>query len=145
MHHLVRAVPTVGFAVLLAAWVTPAYAAQVAPSVVAAPSVRASSDPGDGHDSMPGMDMPAEDMPDGDEPASREPAENMPGMDMPAEDMPAEKDGHAGPVSRPRGAVIGTFAGVNAAALIGAAVLRRRTKDEHHPKRTPRSTAPTTA
>jgi hypothetical protein len=66
-------------------------------------------------------------------------------MDMPANKMAPAGDAHVRPVSRPRGAVLGTFAGLNAAALIGAAVLRRKSKDTHHPKRGTRVALPATA
>jgi len=146
MRHLFRVLPTVGVAVLLIAGAAPAVAVPVPPSTaVAAVLADSTTDPGDGHESMPGMDMPAEDLPAGDETSHGEPAENMPGMDMPADEMTSDGDEHAGTVSRPRGAVLGTFAGLNAAVLIGAAALRRKTKDTHHPKRSTRVTTPATA
>ena len=90
------------------------------------------------------MDMPASDMPSEAAPTPAPPAHDMEGMDMPADEMTSDGDEHAGTVSRPRGAVLGTFSGLNAAVLISAAVLRRRTKNTHHPKRT-RVTTPATA
>lgn len=55
-------------------------------------------------------------------------------------------DGHesdAEPASRPRGAVLGTFAGVNGAVMLGAGYLRRR--DRLMPRHRPRpATSPTT-
>ena len=105
---LLRAIPAVGLAVLLTSGGLSAVAA---------------SAPGEGHDSMPGMEMPAD--------------------DMPAHDMPAEQGEHVEAVTRPRGAVLGTFAGVNAAVLIGAAVLRRHPKDEPRPRRPARANAST--
>ena len=136
MRHPMLAIPIVGFAALIATGVAPAVAAHATSSVAATAAVGPTESPGDEGDPMPGMDMPADDMPASDQPTRKAPAENMPGMDMPATDMPT-KDGHADPVSRPRGAVLGTFAGTNSAVLISALVLRRRNKDEKHPKRSP--------
>lgn len=120
------AVVTLGLALLLTAGAAPAVAFPTAQW--ASIAVGASSEPGD--DPMPAQD---------------EPAHDMPGMDMPAEDMPAEVDEHAGGTSRPRGLVLGTFAGVNAAVLLAAMMLRHRTKDGHDRKRALRAAAPTTA
>ncbi|RYV49335.1 hypothetical protein [Pengzhenrongella frigida] len=145
-RYLHRALPTVGVAVLLIAGAAPAVAVSAPPSsAAAAVFADSTTDPGDGHEAMPGMDMPAEDMPAGEETSHDDPAENMPGMDMPADEMTSDGDEHAGTVSRPRGAVLGTFAGLNAAVLISAAVLRRKTKNTHHPKRSTRVTTPATA
>ena len=149
MRYLSRALPTVGVAVLLIAGAAPAVAVTAAPSAAAAVLTDSTTDPGDGHESMPGMDMPASDMPSEAAPTPAPPtpappAHDMEGMDMPADEMTSDGDEHAGTVSRPRGAVLGTFAGLNAAVLISAAVLRRRTKNTHHPKRT-RVTTPATA
>ena len=144
MRYLSRALPTVGVAVLLIAGAAPAVAVTAAPSAAAAVLTDSTTDPGDGHESMPGMDMPASDMPSEAAPTPVPPAHDMEGMDMPADEMTSDGDEHAGTVSRPRGAVLGTFAGLNAAVLISAAVLRRRTKNTHHPKRT-RVTTPATA
>ncbi|WP_407343453.1 hypothetical protein [Pengzhenrongella phosphoraccumulans] len=147
MRYLHRALPTVGVAVLLIAGAAPAVAVpSTPPTAIVADST---TDPGDGAgagaESMPGMDMPAQDMPAGVETSPGEPAENMPGMDMPADEMTTDGAEHAGTVSRPRGAVLGVFAGINGAVLISAAVLRRKTKNTHHPKRSTRVTTPATA
>ena len=151
-HSAARtAVVTLGLALLLdAGLLTAGLLTAGAASAVAFPTaerpsiaVGASSEPGD--DPMPGMDMPAKDMPAQETPAQDEPAHDMPGMDMPAEDMPVEVDEHATEASRPRGLVLGTFAGVNAAVLLAALVLRHRTKNGHDRKRALRAAAPTTA
>lgn len=144
-RSLMRSLPAIGAAVLLIAGAVPAVAVPATPPVVVSAVVADSTPkPGDDHDAMPGMDMPADDMPADHESSHGEPAENMPGMDMPAEEMTSDGDQHAGTVSRPRGAVLGTFAGVNAVVLIAAAVLRRKTKNAH-PKRSTRVRAPATA
>lgn len=64
---------------------------------------------------------------------------------MPAEDMPGAVDDHADAASRPRELVLGTFAAVNAAVLLSAALLRRRTKSEPDRRRAARLAAPATA
>lgn len=149
-RYICRALPTVGVAVLLIAGAAPAVAVPgTPPTAIAAVFADSTTDPGagdgDGHELMPGMDMPASEMPSEDAPTPAPPAHDMEGMDMPADEMTSEGDGHAGPVSRPRGAVLGTFAGINGAVLISAAVLRRKTKNTHHPKRSTRVTTPATA
>ena len=144
-RYLHRALPTVGVAVLLIAGAAPAVAVPGTPSTAAAVLTDSTTDPDDSQESMPGMDMPASDMPSEAAPTPAPPAHDMEGMDMPADEMTSDGDGHAGPVSRPRGAVLGTFAGINGAVLISAAVLRRKTKNTHHPKRGTRVTMPATA
>lgn len=137
-----RAVSTVGVAMLLMAGAAPAVAVAVpfavpvaVPASAAAVLADSTTDPGEGHDAMPGMDAPAEE----------KPAQDMPGMDMPLDEMTTEGAEHAGPVSRPRGAVLGTFAGINGAVLIGAAALRRKTQNTPHPRRGARVTPPAAA
>lgn len=77
--------------------------------------------------------------------ASEPPEHDMEGMNMPAEEVPGATESHSGDVSRPRGPVLGTFAAVNAAVLLSAALVRRRTKPRLNRRRASPPGAPATA
>ncbi|RYV52150.1 hypothetical protein [Pengzhenrongella frigida] len=123
--------------------------AGVAPTAVAEPratSTRgAATAPTESGDPMPGMDMPEHDTAPEHAPAQEPPAHDMEGMTTPAEDLPGAVDEHTGAVARPRGLVLGTFAAVNAAVLLSAALVRRRTKHDPDRRRAARLAAPATA
>jgi len=145
MHRMNRAAAIVGLTAILATGLAPTAIAVAQAASTSTPSGGSTTDPAEDSDPTTGLDMPASDVPQQQVPAPEPPAHDMEGMDMPAQDMPAESDGHDGTVSRPRGLVLGTFAAVNAAVLLAAALLRRRTKAEPDRRRAARLAAPATA
>lgn len=131
MRHPSRAMPTVGLALMFVLGAASAAAADT-PSPAPGPAAASpSTAPGGGHDTKHGTDHQTkpgtEPMPGMDMPATKPAAGTGTGHDsMPGMDMPAPADEHPAPVSRPRGLVLGGFAAINGAVLLGAVGLRRR-------------------
>ncbi|QTE28113.1 hypothetical protein [Pengzhenrongella sicca] len=143
----VRAVAIVGLATMLTAGLATTATAQLQVAWAPTPT-RVSSDADPSDDPMPGMDMPAEDMPAHDVPPEQQPVTEPPGHDMEGMTSPAQDtdaDEHESAVSRPRGLVLSTFAAVNAAVLLSAAFVRRRSLARPGRRRVARPSAPTPA
>jgi uncharacterized protein involved in copper resistance len=104
------------------------------------PGMDHGSTPGTDHGSMPGMDH-------GSTPGTDH--GSMPGMDHGSTPGTDHGSTHAtdgagsGEVSRPRTAVLGSFVGVNAAVMLAAAFLRRRTSRPRERRRAGRAVAAT--
>jgi hypothetical protein len=151
MRHAFCAVPGVGLVLLLSAGIVPVAEAAARPAVVSHTPGRPSSTPGPDAGSMPGMapgSMPGMD-PVSTPSRTSSPAPtaavtagagSMPGMGPGS--MPGMAPIGGGAVSRPRGLVLGGFAGLNAAVLLAAALLRRRTADRRRRPQTSRERAP---
>ncbi len=144
MRRLLRVMPAVTAALILAAGVATPAALAFAGSARAVVSLERSTETS--MPNMPGMDhassSPTPAKPETDSHEGR-PTPDQPGMDhekspMPGMDMPGS-DHSDGAVSRPRGLLLGGFGALNATVLIAAAVLRRRTRAERDRRRVSRS------